>query len=201
MAALEVILNPGRWGRQFAFEATWGPSWQRASMLNGAGDEYSIVFTPDGAWAFGFDHESEMSPYRCDPLALWPGLLDGMPEAFRALVDEPAFCDPDGPTMRATVCFWRERGAAGWACGAPMAPTRPGEDGGAGWLFEVLCGGAEGYGAFARDNYRAEIDVEAVQQVYGLKQLTPEVIARLNPGADVSVLADGLGAIGLEVRG
>lgn len=168
-------------------------------MSSGAGDEYSIVFTPEGFWAFGFDHESEMSPYGRDPLALWPGLLDGLPEVFRGLVQEPAFCDPDGPTMRATVCFWRERGA-GWSCGSPAAPGRLGEDGGAGWLFEVLVAGGDGYCAFARENYRDEIDVEAVHHVYAMRPITPEIIARLNPSAEASDLADALSAVGMAVQ-
>ena len=37
-----------------------------------SGNEYSIVFSPDGAFAYGFDHESPMSPYVND-IKPWPG--------------------------------------------------------------------------------------------------------------------------------
>jgi hypothetical protein len=41
-----------------------GPAEDLASMQNGSGDEYSIVFLDDGAaYARGFDHESPVSPW------------------------------------------------------------------------------------------------------------------------------------------
>lgn len=51
-------------------------------MRDGCGNDYSIVFSPAGAYARGFDHESPMSPYRVTPPVPWPGLFDGAPEAF-----------------------------------------------------------------------------------------------------------------------
>lgn len=199
MAALDAIMSPEWHSRYFSFDPVWSPSLQTASMRDGSGNEYAIVFAPEGLWAYGFDHESQLSPYRRGPLTLWPGLLDGMPEAFRPLAQEPAFCDPGGPTLRATVCFWREQGAAAWACGSPAVPDRAGEDGGAGWLFEVLVEGAEGYAAFARDYYEAEVDIEAVRHVYALRPLTPQILAGLNPELEVAEVADELRSIGLAL--
>jgi hypothetical protein len=63
------------------------------------------------------------------------------------------------------------------------------------------CSGApRGVAPFARENYRDEIDIEAVHHVYGLGPLTTEVIARLNPRADVWELAGALDAIGLAIQ-
>lgn len=171
MAALDAVMSPDWEFRYFSFDSVWSPSRQMASMRNGAGDEYSIVFTADGVWACGFDHESQLSPYRSDPPTRWPGLLDGLPDVFRAQAEEPAFCDPLGP-LRATVSFWRERQASGWECGSPLPSPRKDDDGGAGWLFDVLLEGAEGYRAFAQDNYDVEADAEAVRHFYALQPVT-----------------------------
>ncbi|MFC7179970.1 hypothetical protein ACFQMG_10415 [Kitasatospora paranensis] len=78
-----------------------------ASMADGSGNDHSAVFSPAGAFARVFDHESPMTPRAEDPLRLWPGLVNSVPEAFRPLLTERAFCESDG-TLRATVCFWRE---------------------------------------------------------------------------------------------
>lgn len=199
MAALDAIMCPEWEYRYFFFDPAWSPSAQMASMRNGSGDEYFIVFTPDGVWACGFDHESQMSPYRSDPLALWPGLLDGLPEVFRGQVTEPAFCDPLG-TLRATVCFWRAREAAGWECGSPPPSTREHDDGGAGWLFEFLLEGDEGYSVFAQGSYDVQVDADAVRHLYALRPVTQRVAARLNPAADFSDVTAELRAIGLTVE-
>lgn len=205
MAALDAIMSPEWEYRYFSFNSAWSllplpsPPQQMASMRNGSGDEYAIVFTPDGVWAHGFDHESRMSPYRSDPPTLWPGLLDGLPDVFRAQVAEPAFCDPLG-SLRATVTFWRERRAGEWACGSPLPAPREDDDGGAGWLFGVLVLGADGYHAFAQEYYDVEVDADAIRRFYDLGPVTREDVARLNPAVNLSDLADELRAIGLAVQ-
>jgi hypothetical protein len=73
--------------RYFAFDATWSETEQIASMSNGSGDEYAIVFGPVGAYVRGFDHESEMSPWARTPMAIAPGLIDEMPLAFREYIE------------------------------------------------------------------------------------------------------------------
>jgi hypothetical protein len=117
MAMLDAILSPDWESRFYSFDSRWSPTDKMASMRDGSGNDYSIVFTAAGAYARGFDHESPMSPYRVTPLAPWPGLLDVVPEVFRPQVEEPAFSEPDG-TPRATVCFWRERADTEWKSGS-----------------------------------------------------------------------------------
>ena len=199
MAALDAILSPEWEFRYFSFDAAWATSQQMASMRNGSGDAYAIVFAPGGVWAYGFDHESGMSPYRCDPLASWPGLLEDLPAAFSELVAEPAFCDPLG-ALRATVCFWREREGAGWACGSPSPLSRAQDDGGAGWLFEVLVEGAQGYCAFAREYYDIDVDTQSVHHVFALKPLSQQIVSRLNPDTSLPDIAVELRSIGFEVE-
>src|SRR5262245_65269722 len=66
-----------------------------ASMRNGQGDDFFILFNNSGAIIKGFDHESPMSPYAHKPKRVWPGVLDDVPDVFRSFLDEPAFTIED----------------------------------------------------------------------------------------------------------
>jgi hypothetical protein len=200
MAMLDAILSPEWVYRYFSFDSRWSPGEEMASMRDGCGSEYSIVFSAAGAYARGFDHESPMSPYRVTPPLPWPGLFDGVPEAFRAQVTEPAFTDGGAP--RATVCFWREHAAIAWEAGAAGPLPEGTHDGrSAEWLFGVLLDGRpEAYERFAEDYYEVAVDIAAVRHVYALRPLTPAVVSSLNPGTDIPTLAQDIAEIGYPAK-
>jgi hypothetical protein len=90
LAMLDAILSPDWEGRYYSFNASWADGEQMASMRNGSGDEYAIVFSVAGAYVRGFDHESPMSPYANEGEP-WPGVIDEVPELFKSFVEESAF--------------------------------------------------------------------------------------------------------------
>src|SRR5580658_2003948 len=52
----------------------------------------------------GFDHESKMSRWNMETPKVWPGVLDSVPEDFKAFATEPAFqCSMD----HTAFCIWR----------------------------------------------------------------------------------------------
>ncbi len=173
----------------FAFDARWSETEEAALMRDGSGNEYSIVFSPAGAFAYGFDHESPMSPYTSG-MHLWPGLLDGVPEVFHAARDEPAFCDEGVP--RATVCFWRTATDDAWRSG----PVEVNGDG-ANYLFDLLADGRpEAYLSFAEDYFGVELDIEPIRHIYALMPLTEYVVSSLNRERRLPDLTDGIAEIG-----
>ncbi|MGI5454852.1 hypothetical protein ACQEWB_17085 [Streptomyces sp. CA-249302] len=89
-------MSPEWDSRHYSFDSRWSPTEEMASMRDGCGNEYSVVFSAAGAYARGFDHESPMSPYGHEDHETRPGLFDGLPEVFRAYVTEPAFSAEDG---------------------------------------------------------------------------------------------------------
>jgi hypothetical protein len=201
MAMLDAILSPEWQYRYFSFDSCWSPGQEMASMRDGSGSDYSIVFAPAGAWARGFDHESPVSPFRSVPPALWPGLIDTVPAVFDAQVAEPAFADADGGTLRATVCFWRETSDSEWRCGPVDVRVAGYEDAdSADWLFELLVeGSAEAYRDFAEEYFEAEVELSAVRHVYDLLPLNREVVAALNPEVDLNDLVQDVAEIGYPV--
>jgi hypothetical protein len=150
-----------------------------ASMRNGSGDEYFLVFSPQGAILKGFDHESPMSPWEREPAAVWPGVLDGVPAVFASFLAEPAFSMGD-----CTFCIWREPSDEHWQHGQIAFPEGDADDpdgsGGLLWMFDCK---PETYVDFAAEYYEKTLDIDVVRRIYAREPLTPIVVAELNPEA------------------
>ncbi|RBP37357.1 hypothetical protein DES53_11495 [Roseimicrobium gellanilyticum] len=60
LAALDLIMSPEWAFRYFSFNCTWAAGEQMASMRDGSGDDWSLVFHKDG-WSGlkGLTHESD----------------------------------------------------------------------------------------------------------------------------------------------
>lgn len=194
---LDAILSP-QWDlRYFSFDPQWGEGSQMASMRNGSGDEYSIVFCPAGAFIRGFDHESDLSPWGFEPMAVVSGLTDGVPAALADQVTEPAFTAEGVPQV--TVCLWREVDAEAWSFGRPRDPELRIHDGGAEWLFGELDGRAATYVNFASEYFEQTIATSDVEDVLANAPLTAELVLRLNPEADPTEILDETERMGYPV--
>ncbi|MET9490790.1 hypothetical protein [Nocardia sp. NPDC006630] len=178
MAMLDAVLSPEWEGRYHSFNSRWAAGEEMASMRNGSGDDWFIVFSAVGVCGRGFNHEIPNAPQ----------VLDAVPAVFEPYVTEPAFADHDG-SPRATLCFWREPRDTDWGV---SATDRGGHE-----LFELLVDGTpEGYQEWAQDYYEAEVSLAAIEHVYALLPLTPAVVAGLNPAVDLLVLEPDLIEIG-----
>src|SRR4051812_33026108 len=80
LAMLDAIMAPEWESRYYSFNTKWGEGVMIASMRDGSGDEYFILFNPYGAIIKGFAHESSMSPYDTESGKPWSGVLDDVPE-------------------------------------------------------------------------------------------------------------------------
>ncbi|MET9397863.1 hypothetical protein [Kitasatospora sp. NPDC002965] len=181
LAMLDAVLSPDWGDRYYSFDAHWGKGEEMASMRNGQGDDWFMVFSAAGVYARGLDHEAPNAPH----------LLAEVPESFRSYVDEPAFADSEGrPDL--TVCFWRESGDTRWQ--APQTAPTGGVE-----LFGLLADGtATAYRAWAEDYYEPEHepDLAAVEHVLALRPLTGAVVSALNPETDLGDIADDIVGIG-----
>ncbi len=197
LAMLDAIMSPEWESRYYSFDARWAPGEQMASMRNGSGDAWSIVFSSAGAFIRGFDHESPMSPAD-NGNELWPGLVDRVPEVFSGCVAEPAFSFAG--TLEATVCLWRQQGDDRWHAGEFTLPSGADPDG-ANRLFRVLIDSSPvAYQRFAEDYYETAVDLAAVGEVFALRPLTDDLIRRLNADVVVADLAEDLTEIGYPAR-
>ncbi|WP_314247006.1 hypothetical protein [Streptomyces sp. DSM 40907] len=200
MAMLDAVLSPEWEFRYHSYDSQWAPSEELASMKDGSGNDYVIVFSDPGVYAQATYHESPINACRVSPPAPWPGLFDSLPPALRPFAREVSFLDPNG-VQRATVCLWREATDSDWTCGDVQIPNEnEGDADGAEWLFGLLLkGSAEAYLEFADDYYEVAPALEAVQHTYDLKPLTQEVVSALNPTVRLEDLADDITQIGYPV--
>ena len=201
LAMLEAVLSPEWADRYYSFDCGWSDDEEMASMRDGQGDDWFLVFSPDGAYLRGFAHESPMSPYaRHTEPRPWPGVLDEVPEVFRRHLEEPAFADEDGRPL-ATACLWRKTGDTAWRAGEVDFPAEADEPAdGADDLFELLVDrSAEAYRDWAEEYYEVRVDLEAVRHVLALRPLTDEVVAALNADVTLPGLAGEIAEIGYPV--
>jgi hypothetical protein len=179
IAMLDAILSPQWEYRIFSFNAAWDTSTNErmASMRSGSGDEYFLLFGSSGAILKGFDHESPMSPWASDPVAVWPGVLDHVPTAFASFLSEPAFSMGD-----CTFCIWRQPEDEQWHCGPVAFPGDDDPDGSEGllWMFD---GRPETYVDFASEYFKKALELDLVRRIYVHEPLTPLLVAQLNPEA------------------
>jgi hypothetical protein len=195
LAMLDAILSPDWESRYYPFNASWADGEEMASMRNGSGDEYSIVFSAAGAYVRGFDHESPMSPFVNDGEP-WPGVVDEVPEPFKPFVEEPAFTDQEGVPV-VTACLWRGPTDGRWHHGTIDFPEGAVDPDGATNLFSLLVDRSpEAFQRFAEDSYEVSIDLAAVSQVHSLRPLNQELVTSLNPEVSLPDLAQDISAIG-----
>lgn len=196
LAMLDAIMSPEWDFRYYSFNSNWATGEMMASMRNGCGDEYFILFNSQGAIMKGFAHESAMSPWSNDSEQVWRGVLDEVPNEFAEFLTEPAFS-----ITATTFCIWRRNADGSWQTGQINYPYEEDPDGSEDLLF-ILNGNPATYKEFAEQYYECSIDLEAVRSIYQHQPLTAEIINRLNPevsleslGPDLDEIAYGSSAI------
>nr|WP_230417206.1 hypothetical protein [Micromonospora tarapacensis] len=200
LAVLERIIDGG--APYYAYTCRWGRD-EAASMSNGSGDEWTVVFTSHGAFIRVFDHESAMSPYRDADHELWPGLLDGLPEPLHPQVAEPAFGDETDQFV-ATAVLWRLTGDDRWHAGEGIVfpPLRRPYDFGldGSYLLDILGDDiVDRFVEFCGDYYEIEVDRAAVAHVVAHRPLTDAVVRALNPELTVALVREDLAEIDYPV--
>jgi hypothetical protein len=183
-------MSPEWESRYYSFNSKWGEGEMMASMRDGSGDEYFILFNPHGAIMKGFAHESPMSPYAIESGKPWAGVFDSVPDEFKGFLSEPAFSIED-----TTFCIWRKYTDSSWQVGSIDYPEGDNPDGSEDLLC-ILDNQPSTYKEFAEEYYEREIDLSAVEQIYQHKALTPEIVAALNVDVSLGALKSDIEEIG-----
>lgn len=194
---LDAILSPQWEYRYFSFNRQWDPSAQErmASMRDGSGNEYFLLFSPVGAIMKGFDHESVMSPWNRADRKVWPGVLDAVPPEFSGFLTEPAFNLND-----TTFCIWRTQSDSHWKHGPISFPEVEDPDGSEGLLW-ALDGKAIPYAQFAKDYFEIDVSPASVESAFRHEATIAELIASLNPKKSLDEASNEAEEIGYRVQG
>lgn len=190
LAALDAILCPEWEYRYYSFNKAWdtAKSHRMASMRNGSGDDYVILYTPAGAAIKGYAHESPMARPGDPP----EGMFDGFPETITDFLAEPAFS-----MENTTFCLWCLRDGE-WTRGSVRFPEHDDPDGSA-LLLGLLTADPRDYQKYARDYFEAEVPLASIESIYAHQPLTPGLARRLNAEVDFESLLDDFAEIGYPV--
>lgn len=183
LAALDLILSPEWQDRYYSFDSHWAPGEVMASMRNGCGDEWWMVFSDAGWTALkGLDHESPAAAAS----GLSTALQSSCPPSIQEFAREPAFrWDETG------FCYFHLNAGSGWQRANDLT-SFAGLDTGEEELLQHLAGTADDYISYAADYFEVDLNQEDVQHVFDLKPITPELVARLNPDTDWNEIAGEL---------
>lgn len=185
LACLDAILCAEWEHRYYSFNAQWGPNEQMASMRNGCGDEWFMLFDAQGRVGLkGFAHESDV--WAQGRAAYSAALQSAVPSTLHGFATEPAF-------------RWDCTTFAYVATTPHAAPQRvhatpaiDALDNGAEVLLQHLTGNAASYVVYVAEYFELRVDVALVEHVFALKPLTDELVAALGSERTLAELADDL---------
>lgn len=168
LAMLDAIVCPEWEYRYYSYSARWAPGEEMASMRNGQGDEWFVLFDAAGAALKGLDHESSVAKEKDFPAAI----QRTVPPAFSSFLKEPAFS-----MDRASFCYWRGLVDSAW-----NRVAHPGGEDGSEALLELLVAPPLFYQEFASDYYEMELPLAAISRIYAHAALDIDLVRALNNG-------------------
>jgi hypothetical protein len=186
LATLDLMICPEWEERYYSFDSNWSETEEMASMRNGCGDDWFILFGASGfAGIKGLAHES-------------PAVRDAdrvrriraaLPREFDGFANEPAFhWESTG------FCYWCPAGDDSWHEEPEQANTETGAE----VLLSVLSDPCAGYLQFASDYYEIEIEVDRslVEHILAHHPVTPEIVEALNPEIGLEDIQEALEQVG-----
>ncbi len=187
LALLDAIICPEWEYRTYSFDAHWGEGEEMASMRNGSGDEWFLLFSPCGAAIKGFAHESVLARDQIFAAEIHKQL----PRSFFSFLTEPALAMND-----ATFCYWRETNDMSWHKVIHPAPVLAcAEDGSLPYLA-LLFEPASAYQQYAREYFQADVPLSSIESLYAHDPLTPDIVASINPKVEFAEVAKFVVEIG-----
>lgn len=152
LAALDAMLSEEWQDRYYSFDRTWSTkaNQRMASMRNGHGDDWFMVFEPAGVFLKALWHEY--------PLESAAEIFDGLPTGLRPQLNEPAFS-----MERVTFGGWHD--GKRWTLRGNAIPMT--DD------LAILTGDPETYRAYAASYFEVDPPVDAIAHVLAGKKLDP----------------------------
>jgi hypothetical protein len=176
LAVLDAILCEDWEFRLFSFNAAWDAARaeRMASMRNGEGDAWFIVFTGESVFFKAFWHEHE----RAAPAAVYAGL----PSALEPQRHEPAFSMDD-----VTFGGWYAPDS-GWVLRGHLAPFTE--------ELAILTGATDVVRAYIASSFEVDVPADAIQHLLDGRPVTAELVARIAAGRTLQSLQADLDEIG-----
>jgi hypothetical protein len=172
LAALDAVLCEDWESRCYSFNAKWAKGERMASMRNGSGDDWFIVFAPAGVFVKSFWHEYPHG----DVAAIYAAL----PTKLVPFLTEPAFLMED-----VTFGGWHSKA---WTLRGDEKPMKR--------ELAMLTGAPKTYRAYASSYFELELPVEPVAHVLAGRKIDEKVLEALGSERTLKELQPDLAEIG-----
>lgn len=187
LAMLDAIVCPEWDGRYFSFNAGWGEAEAMASMRNGSGDDWFILFGSFGAAIKGLAHETSIAGDK----VFASEVQRQVPQAFASFLFEPAF----GMDWL-SYCYWRALDDLRWQKVVHPDPVLSRSDDGSTEYLALLFEPAASYEEYAKWYYELDLPIVAIQSIYEHVPLTESLVRSLNPEVSIAQAQEAAAEIG-----
>ena len=189
---LDAIVCPDWEFRYYSYNSRWAPGEEMASMRNGSGDDWFLLFGPFGAGLKGLAHEYEQA----GDADLLNQARSSLPAEFKTFLDEPAF-----GWEWMSFCYWRRPSDSAWERVIHPEAMKATRADGSSELLLLLYADAQAYVAFAEDYYEVALPKDAVEAVFRLDPLTDALVRSINPELTLAQVVEDAHEIGYLVTG
>ncbi len=174
LAALDAMMSEDWESRYYSFNTAWDKKAKErmASMRNGSGDDWFILFSPAGVFVKAFWHEYP----REDVDAIYAGLPKGLARQRK----EPFFADG--------VTFGGYHDGKSWTLRGNAKPMQE--------ELELLSGDPAAYRVHAEGYFEAELPEAAIAKVLAGNKLDAKLVAKISTERTLAGLATDLAEIG-----
>ncbi len=184
LATLDLIICPEWEDRYYSYDSRWSDTEDMASMRNGCGDDWFVLFDPSGAAGIkGLAHEY---PAARDT-ELVEQIRRALPSELAGFASESAF-----HWDSTSFCYWRLTGDSAWN----EAPEQSSADTGADEFLGILTNPLSGYRQFASDYYEQELDQAVIDHVLSHRPVTPDIVSSLNSEIGIDDIREDLEQVG-----
>jgi hypothetical protein len=176
IAMLDAMISSDWDSRYYSFDASWNKraKHRMASMRNGSGDDWFIVFTPAGVFVKSFWHEYKRASV--------DDIFAGMPKPLAQHKKEAAFMIDDG------ITFGGFHDGTGWTLRGNAAPLVE--------ELAILSGDPAAYRTYAAAYFEEKVPLAAIEHVLAGKKLDAKLVARVTKEQTLADLKSELADIG-----
>lgn len=191
LAMLDAILCPEWEYRYYSFNKNWSEGEEMASMRNGSGDEWFILFGAFGAVIKGLDHEASLAN---DPL-FSQEVQRQLPKVFDPFLKEPAVS-----LDQMSFCYWRQTEDLVWhKVVSPNQALSQSADGSLEYL-SMLIEPASSYQQFASEYFELHTPLDAIENIFAFAPLSTALGRSLNPNVSMGELIESASEIGYPIE-
>ncbi|MBL4937658.1 hypothetical protein JK636_18265 [Clostridium sp. YIM B02515] len=190
IAMLDAIIYQEWEYRYYSFNSKWSQNEMMASMRDGQGSHYFILFFIDGVMIKGYDIDAPINGFT--DKEFWKDQMNQIPNQFDSFLSEPAFV-----TDKATFFIWRLNSDSHWRT-LDLNSLIKEQDlkvcdfDGSENLINILDGLPQTYKRWADAYYESDFDLSIIEKIYRHEPLTKEIVETLNSDIDYEVLIEDI---------